>query len=65
MTMNNMMILEELGYFIEGTVHQVRDTSKNSDDDDDDDDKDAMHIKKTHNNQPKCGAHRLNNVEWC
>ena len=36
-TTNNMTILEELGYFIEGTVHQVGDTSKNSDDDDDDD----------------------------
>ena len=44
--MNNTMILEELGYFIEGTVHQVGDTSKNSDDNDDDDNKDAMHVKK-------------------
>ena len=35
---------------------------KNSDDDDDDD-KDATCIKKTHNNQPKCGACRSNNVE--
>ena len=36
-TINNIIILEELGYFIEGTVHQVGDRSKNSDDDDDDD----------------------------
>jgi len=47
---------------IEGATHQVGDTSKNSDDDDDDD-KDAMHIKKTHNNQPNCGACRLDNIE--
>ena len=44
--MHNTLVLEELGYFIEGTVHQVGDTSKNSDDDDDDDDKDATCIKK-------------------
>jgi len=35
---------------------------KNSDDDDDDD-KDATHIKKTHNNQPKRGACRSNDVK--
>ena len=34
---------------------------KNSDDDDDD--KDAMCVKKTHNNQPKFGACQSNNVE--
>ena len=58
-----MIILQALGYIFEGTAHQVGDTSKNSDDDDDDDDKDAMRIKKTHNNQPNCGVCLSNNVK--
>ena len=35
--------------------------NKNSDDDDDDNV--AIYIKKKHNNQPKCGVCRSNNVE--
>ena len=43
------------------TKNSASSTNKNTDDDDDNNV--AMHIKKTHNNQPNCGAHLSNNVE--